>query len=222
MKKLLSIILVIVTALGMLTLCACSKHEHEYDTAWQSDETSHWHVCTGKDCAEIADKADHVYDNACDATCNVCGATRTPSAHVYDHACDTTCNVCQATRTISYTVVGEDPIDQGAGWVGAENIIGVAGGQYVFKIEAFYSQYPIFLTKDRMDWTPNANNIASTKYTLRFFDKDFNELTADANFLPDVAFLDKDGKNITESYEGKTIYLMVELKEAITFCPFGN
>lgn len=200
MKKLLSIILVIVTALGMLTLCACSKHEHEYDTAWQSDATSHWHACTGKDCTEIADKADHVYD----------------------HACDTTCNVCQATRTISYTVVGEDPIDEGAGWVGAENISGVAGGQYVFKIEAFDSQYPIFLTKDRMDWTPNANNIASTKYTLRFFDKDFNELTADADFLPDVAFLDKDGKNITESYEGKTIYLMVELKEAITFCPIAN
>ncbi|MBO7326090.1 MAG: hypothetical protein J6U74_01080, partial [Clostridia bacterium] len=43
-----------------------------------------------------------VYDNACDATCNVCSATRTPDAHVYDNACDATCNVCSATRTIEH------------------------------------------------------------------------------------------------------------------------
>ena len=70
----------------------------------------------------------HVYDNDCDTTCNVCGATRTTTHkyktvwsgdsmrhwhecsvcgrktdadnHVYDNACDTTCNVCGATRTV--------------------------------------------------------------------------------------------------------------------------
>ena len=45
----------------------------------------------------------HTYDNACDADCNVCGATRTPSAHKYDNACDTDCNVCGAIRTIEHT-----------------------------------------------------------------------------------------------------------------------
>ena len=47
--------------------------------------------------------ASHVYDNDCDADCNVCGATRTVGDHVYDNACDTDCNVCGATRTTSHT-----------------------------------------------------------------------------------------------------------------------
>ena len=42
----------------------------------------------------------HLYDNACDADCNVCGATRTPSAHAYDNACDKSCNTCGAVRTV--------------------------------------------------------------------------------------------------------------------------
>ncbi len=46
-------------------------------------------------------KCDHVYDNACDAECNECKATRVPSEHVYDNACDTTCNVCKAIREVS-------------------------------------------------------------------------------------------------------------------------
>ena len=43
----------------------------------------------------------HLYDNACDATCNVCAATRTPSAHAYSSASDTTCNSCGKKRTVT-------------------------------------------------------------------------------------------------------------------------
>ena len=42
--------------------------------------------------------AAHVYDNACDADCNDCGATRTPAAHVYDNCSDVECNVCKVTN----------------------------------------------------------------------------------------------------------------------------
>lgn len=42
----------------------------------------------------------HVYSNACDASCNACGATRTVSAHAYSNACDATCNSCGAKRTV--------------------------------------------------------------------------------------------------------------------------
>ena len=42
----------------------------------------------------------HAYDNACDTTCNICAAERTVGEHIYDHAKDTTCNVCGATRTL--------------------------------------------------------------------------------------------------------------------------
>ena len=50
----------------------------------------------------------HLYDNACDTTCNVCGAKRTASAHVYDNACDAACNVCKATRTVADHVYDND------------------------------------------------------------------------------------------------------------------
>ena len=42
----------------------------------------------------------HVYDNACDADCNVCDTARTPSKHVYSANCDTACDVCGAERTV--------------------------------------------------------------------------------------------------------------------------
>lgn len=41
----------------------------------------------------------HTYDNACDAECNVCGASRTPAEHSYDNACDAICNECGEGRT---------------------------------------------------------------------------------------------------------------------------
>ena len=52
----------------------------------------------------------HSYDNACDADCNVCGATRIPADHVYDNTCDTDCNVCGETRTTSHTEVIDEAV----------------------------------------------------------------------------------------------------------------
>ena len=40
----------------------------------------------------------HTYSNNCDATCNICGATRVPGFHSYSNACDTSCNICGAIR----------------------------------------------------------------------------------------------------------------------------
>ena len=42
----------------------------------------------------------HVYDNACDTTCNLCGTAREVAAHVYENACDAECNECKAKRTV--------------------------------------------------------------------------------------------------------------------------
>ena len=47
-------------------------------------------------------EADHTYDNDCDAKCNVCNAERTPADHVYDNACDVNCNVCGETRKVQH------------------------------------------------------------------------------------------------------------------------
>ena len=55
-------------------------HTHTYG-AWSSDDADHWHECTDAACTDkagsVKDKAGHVYDDAADTTCNVCGYVRT-------------------------------------------------------------------------------------------------------------------------------------------------
>lgn len=53
-----------------------SKLDHHFNGYWTKDATSHWHTCTLCGTA-ISDKAEHVYDNACDEICNICGYIRT-------------------------------------------------------------------------------------------------------------------------------------------------
>ncbi len=106
------------------------KGEHTYETEWTTDGTYHWHVCSVCGGRE-SDKAAHSYDNACDTTCNVCGAERSIThdyetewttdetyhwnvcnvcgvvvgeklVHIYDNDCDTTCNVCKEERSITH------------------------------------------------------------------------------------------------------------------------
>ena len=65
-------------------------HTHTYG-AWSNDDADHWHECTDASCTDragsIKDKAGHVYDDAADTTCNVCGYVRTvtPPAPVHTH-----------------------------------------------------------------------------------------------------------------------------------------
>ena len=65
-------------------------HTHTYG-AWSNDDTDHWHECTDASCTDkagsVKDKAAHVYDDAADTTCNVCGYVRTvtPPAPVHTH-----------------------------------------------------------------------------------------------------------------------------------------
>lgn len=62
-------------------------------------------------CQYEAYECNHTYDNACDATCNICGGERTVGEHVYDHACDTECNECGATREPGEHVDTAEPKD---------------------------------------------------------------------------------------------------------------
>lgn len=41
-------------------LTAC-RHEHTWNTAWESDETSHWHTCADETCTEVDAKAEHTF-----------------------------------------------------------------------------------------------------------------------------------------------------------------
>jgi len=49
---------------------------------------------------------EHVYTNACDADCNVCGETREVGEHTYDDDTDAICNACGAVREVAAQIFG--------------------------------------------------------------------------------------------------------------------
>ena len=90
MKKLLSITLVLCLLFSLsATLISC-EHTCEFSEEWTKDATSHWHTCADPECAEIADKTEHVWDDGSITTkatqeaegvktyaCTTCGQTKT-------------------------------------------------------------------------------------------------------------------------------------------------
>ncbi len=126
--------------------------EHSYTvSAWESDGAKHWHLC--RLCGETLDEAEHVYDNACDEDCNVCGATRevthSPGGwesygdkhrrvctvcgktldsadHVFDDGLDASCNVCGYLRTV--TAVGDANGDGAVNNVDASLVLQIDAG----------------------------------------------------------------------------------------------
>lgn len=87
MKKptILSILFLVCMA-SVFMFTACGKddkpeqpHKHTFATEWTTDETHHWHKCTGDGCNEVKDKAEHSYTNG---VC-VCGKTEPTLSVVY-------------------------------------------------------------------------------------------------------------------------------------------
>ncbi|MBQ3075192.1 MAG: hypothetical protein IJC26_03905, partial [Clostridia bacterium] len=58
-------------------------------------DTQHWRECG---CGNKIDIANHIFDNDCDTTCNICGAERQVPDHIYDDAKDLICNECGFER----------------------------------------------------------------------------------------------------------------------------
>ena len=48
------------------------------------------------------DECNHIYANACDTSCDICGEVRKVGNHVYDYYCDNECNYCGATRSAAH------------------------------------------------------------------------------------------------------------------------
>lgn len=56
--------------------------KHAESAVWSSDAEGHWTICT--QCGTtVTTKANHNYDNACDAECNICKYTRQVGQHQY-------------------------------------------------------------------------------------------------------------------------------------------
>lgn len=86
-RAILSVVFVLVLGAALLVACNKDKGEetpetHTYSQTWSYDSSEHWHQCTQDGHTDVADKAEHTYDNDADTTCNVCGYER--PAH--DHA----------------------------------------------------------------------------------------------------------------------------------------
>ena len=103
-------------------------HVHVWDDKYTYNDEGHWYACRG--CSETKGFEAHVYSNACDPTCNLCGAVRTTAhtegttwtsdgtnhwhvcticgeimniaAHEFDNACDPICNICGFERQITH------------------------------------------------------------------------------------------------------------------------
>lgn len=98
-----------------VTLCACQsllpEHQHAFATEWSKDETHHWHACTGEDCTDVSDKAEHNFDageitttatkdenGVKTFTCQDCGQSKTE-----EYALDT--EVTQAEWTAAFNAL---------------------------------------------------------------------------------------------------------------------
>ncbi len=84
--------------------CSCGKLYANADATGEITDLAAWKTGAGK----IPATGNHVYDNACDAECNVCRATREVGDHVYDNACDTDCNECGDIREVGAHVYDND------------------------------------------------------------------------------------------------------------------
>ena len=99
MKKLVSLLLAVCMCLSVGTmLTACDEeHTHTYKTEWTYDTTHHWHECSGEDCVDVSDKAEHVWDE---------GTITTEATSEADGEKTYTCTVCNATKGESVAFAG--------------------------------------------------------------------------------------------------------------------
>lgn len=74
-----------------------SSHSHSYATAWNYDDTYHWHAAT---CGHgvVSGKAEHTWNDGVVTTPATCGAAGVKTF---------TCNVCRATKTEEIPATGE-------------------------------------------------------------------------------------------------------------------
>lgn len=86
----LAIAMVLVLSLALLT--ACNNKKHNFSSKWEYDETSHWHECMTKKHNDVADKADHTFNE---------GVVTTPATETTEGVLTLTCTVCGFQKTKS-------------------------------------------------------------------------------------------------------------------------
>lgn len=74
-----------------------STHVHDYSSAWNHDETQHWHTCKDSSCNEKKDVANHTFN----------WSEKTPAGVHVDKIEKGICSVCnyETTRTVKETAI---------------------------------------------------------------------------------------------------------------------
>ena len=219
MKKLVSLLLAVCMCLSvgvMLTACGDEEHTHTYKTEWAKDATYHWHACEDENCTDVADKAEHVWDEGAITkeataeadgvktfTCTVCGETKT---EVVEY-------VAQAVDKSGYSIFYSDTSDD-AIYLIEHNEAGLPVA--VYYDDAFYGErvgerqleYSIEYTNDEL-----ISSIVSPYY---YYEIEYNE---DCTYAYGVAYQTNTVKKIEN---GRTIVISyTENKQLKTISAYG-
>lgn len=108
MKKFLSVFISFCLLFAFSATLTSCMHKCEFSSDWSKDESSHWHACTGAECTEIADKAEHTWDE---------GKITTKATQEADGVKTFTCTVCAQTKTEAVVFTGLSEEDWNAAFV---------------------------------------------------------------------------------------------------------
>ncbi len=189
MKKVLSVLLTLCMIFSIGAVLSSCSHECEFATDWSSDDTAHWHACTKKDCTEIADKADHTWDD---------GSITTKATQEADGVKTYTCSVCGKTKTEAVTFTGMTQDEWNAALAADlfENFTYSAVSTATSEGESETSEMIIKITKDAMwgkmtmgdeseeDYIDDKEEIA---YEREDFIESINMIASFENFAYDAA-----------------------------------
>lgn len=111
MKKLTSLFLIVCLCFSTSALLASCEHKHEFEEAWSSDNTHHWHDCKDESCTHDADYAAHEWaqqeflaengDLVFD--CMVCGARKTAPAPLTEDAWKAAFRATMTAENLTWT-----------------------------------------------------------------------------------------------------------------------
>ena len=97
-KKIFCILMSLCLVLPCAFILTGCGHKHSASSEWSSDETSHWHACTGGDnCSEKIDNAEHTWDE---------GETTLAPTCTEKGQKTFTCSVCLKTKTTDIPELG--------------------------------------------------------------------------------------------------------------------
>ena len=233
MKKFISLL---ITAAMLLTLgatLASCGHECTFSDEWSKDANSHWHVCEGKKCEEVADKADHTWNE---------GEITTPATQEADGEKTFTCTVCGQNKTEKVVFTGLSEKEWNAAFISSvfrnftyTETASTSGSGVTVNTETIYkftndkAWYKMTVGQNAQeDSTDNLNDINTARNQLvdsikdmtpyDSFEYDAETKTYKATKPIKVASLNASTSDITLKFDGEKL---VEIKYEISFKQSG-